>query len=159
MMRLLALLLVVLLPSAAEAHRLRVFAAAEAQGLAGHAFFVGGGRAAGAALTIVDAAGAVVFTGTTGPDGAFRWTGPGAGFVVTVNAGDGHVATARVGLPDVAAAPLADPLAATLRQEIAPLLARIDALEHRLWFTDIVAGVFLLIGGAGGLLWATGRRT
>ena len=42
--------------------------------------------------------------------------------------------------------------------ELKPLMEQIDRMESRLRFTDMVSGVFLILGLAGMGLWARGRR-
>ncbi|MEL5877229.1 cobalamin biosynthesis protein CbiL [Cereibacter sphaeroides] len=42
--------------------------------------------------------------------------------------------------------------------EVAPLLERIEQMDARMRVTDIVSGLFLILGGAGIALWARGRR-
>lgn len=178
MRRLLGALLfwLVLLPGGAEAHKLRVFAAVEDGAMTGYAFFVGGGRPQGVAWQITDAAGNPLAEGETDDQGGFRWTPPAPqALTVTVNAGDGHFASAtltadRFGgasattpvpkpAAPVATAPLPeDAVAAAVRREVLPLLERIEEMDNRLRFTDVISGVFLILGAAGGILWLRSRK-
>lgn len=83
--------------SGAEAHRLRLFATVTGDTVSGYAFFVGGGRPQGVPVTVRDASGAVVATITTDASGAFsfRPDPPGA-LTLSVDAGDGHAASATL---------------------------------------------------------------
>ncbi|PZQ50201.1 MAG: cobalamin biosynthesis protein CbiL [Rhodovulum sulfidophilum] len=167
-----AALALLLVPVPALAHRLRIFAALEDGSVMGYGFFVGGGRPRGAPFFIADPSGARLYEGLTDGDGAFRWPAPAPGdYVVTINAEDGHVAsaTARGGdapaaprAAEPAAAPAADDLdarvAEAVRREILPLREEFAALENRLRLADILSGIFLILGAAGGALWLRDRR-
>lgn len=188
MKALLALVLAgLLLPVPALAHRLKVFAAVEDGAIEGYGFFIGGGRPMAALVEIADATGAVQFHGTTDGEGRFRWVVPApADYTVTVNAQDGHIA--RVSLPAArfggtgeaslaAAIPtsgqpgpppgtvatphdpnLAPLIEAAVQHQIEPLLERIEEMDSRLRLTDIMSGVFLILGAAGGLSAFMARR-
>lgn len=45
-----------------------------------------------------------------------------------------------------------------LERQIGPLLERIEAMDARLRLTDLMSGIFLIIGLAGMGLWARGRK-
>lgn len=175
-MRLLFLALLLALPAPAMAHRLKVFAALSGAEIGGHAFFVGGGWPQGVPYRIADATGRTLHEGLTDAEGAFRWpvpgsiSGPGA-YIVTVDAEDGHVASATLsaGGPADAAPPLPEApartdgdldaaVSAAVRREMVPLLARIEEMDSRIRLTDVISGVFLILGAAGGLMWMAGRR-
>ena len=176
MRRLAILLLVLALPQAALAHKLRVFAAVEDGAVTGYAFFVGGGRPQDVPWQITDATGAVLAEGRTDDAGVYRWTPPAPqDLTVTVNAEDGHFASATVTAarfggqeappvaqpetPAVTApAPDDEAVAAAVRREMLPLLERIEEMDNRLRFTDVISGVFLIQGAAGGILWLRGRK-
>lgn len=111
----------------------------------------------------------------------------GSDIVVTVNTQEGHIATTtlkaeRFGSIDAAApetnqsAPppaitdqnasatersstssTAD-IEAAVQHQIEPLLERIEEMDARMRFTDIMSGIFLIIGLAGIGLWAKGRK-
>jgi nickel transport protein len=167
------------LPGPAFAHKLKVFATLKQGEITGYAFFVGGGRPNGVPFEIGTAAGDRLAAGRTDAEGGFHWTAPGPGdYVVTVNAEDGHVATASIPAArfDTAAAPPAPPsvsaspalkpsppaadiealVTAAVQREILPLREEIEAMDSRLRLTDIVSGVFLILGAAGGVLWLRG---
>ncbi|WP_334174328.1 cobalamin biosynthesis protein CbiL [Pseudoxanthobacter sp.] len=55
-------------------------------------------------------------------------------------------------------AQLAALVSAAVQREVEPLLERIEVMDARLRFTDILSGLFLIIGLAGIGLWARGRR-
>ncbi len=86
-----ALALVVMAASSAEAHRLKMFVTAEDGEISGYAFFIGGGRPEGVDFVVKTAAGAEVFRGKTDDQGNFRWRpSVAADYAITVDAGDGH---------------------------------------------------------------------
>lgn len=163
------------LASPALAHKLRVFAAVEGEAIAGHAFFVGGGRPQDVPVTFALPDGAVAHEMRTDAAGAFRWVPPpgAAAYTVTVDARDGHASSATVAFGGAApaavtvtapaagtpgAAGLEAAVAAAVQREILPLRQQIDAMDSRLRFTDALSGVFLILGAAGGVLWLRGRR-
>ena len=169
--------LLLAMPAPAAAHKLKVFAAAEDGEIVGYAFFVGGSRPKGAAYEITSASGERLHAGRTDAAGGFRWAVPGPGaYVVTVDAGDGHAAATELpaarfggGAAASGAAPSSPApaprasetealVAAAVQREILPVLERLEAMDSRMRFTDVVSGVFLLIGAAGGLLWLRGPR-
>ena len=45
-----------------------------------------------------------------------------------------------------------------VQRQVEPLLERIEQMDNRLRFTDIMSGIFLIIGLAGIGLWARGRK-
>jgi len=171
----LAASVLVALASPTLAHKLRVFAAVEGEAIAGHAFFVGGGRPQDVPVTFALPDGAVAHEMRTDAAGAFRWVPPpgAAAYTVTVDAQDGHASSATVAFGGAAPAPgrpaapvagaagttgLEAAVAAAVQREILPLRQQIDAMDGRLRFTDAVSGVFLILGAAGGALWLRGRR-
>lgn len=179
----LALILAVL-ASPAAAHRLKLFATVEGQAVTGYAFFVGGGRAQGSDWTAQDAGGARIAAGKTDPEGRYRFTPPApvtGPITVTVDTHEGHVATARVaperfGAPALTPGAVAPPGAiaarrgpappadiaplveAAVQRQIEPLLERIEQMDSRMRVTDVMSGLFLIIGLAGAGLWLRGRR-
>ncbi|QFR33728.1 cobalamin biosynthesis protein CbiL [Ancylobacter sp. TS-1] len=185
MKRLAAALLLFLLAFAApaQAHKLKVFATVAGDSIAGYAFFIGGGRARGTPWIAKDSAGATLISGTTDAEGRFAFALPpeATGDVtVTVDTREGHIASATLTAARLAggAAPSPSPAAATdspvstiadtrpleaaieaaVQRQVEPLLERIEELDARLRVTDIVSGVFLILGLAGMALWARGRR-
>ena len=105
---------------------------------------------------------------------------------ISVNTQEGHIAStmlaaarfgaaeaAPVAAPAASAAPSAsfeapaEPAAtpdttalveAAMQRQLAPLLERIEEMDSRLRMTDVLSGIFLIIGLAGIGLWARGRR-
>lgn len=164
----------------AQAHKLKVFATVEGGEVKGYAFFIGGGRAARTAWVARDAAGAPFASGTTDGEGRFAFPAPQrpTDTTVTVDTREGHVASmtlpaSRFGGAAVAAAPalptdgpttmdpdarLAALVEAAVQRQVAPLLERIEQLDARLRYADILSGVFLILGLAGIGLWARARR-
>lgn len=177
---LLALAALLALASPAAAHRLKLFATVEGGEVAGYAFFIGGGRAQGTDWRARDAAGGEIAEGQTGADGTYRFAvpaGPPQPLTITVDTHEGHVATLTLpaerfgGAPEAPApvvqttpaAPRDDAALAALvegavERAVAPLEAQIDALQSRMRLTDIVSGVFLILGLGGMLLYLRGRR-
>ncbi|RTL95181.1 cobalamin biosynthesis protein CbiL [Ancylobacter aquaticus] len=177
---LLPLLLVLAFIGPAQAHKLKVFATVEGGEVKGYAFFIGGGRAAQTAWVATDAAGAPLAAGTTDGEGRFAFPvpQPPTDATVTVDTREGHVASmtlpaSRFGGASVAAAPalptdgptpidpdarLAALVEAAVQRQVAPLLERIEQLDTRLRYADILSGIFLILGLAGIGLWARGRR-
>lgn len=81
----------------ASAHRLKAFATVEDGAVSGYGFFVGGGRARGAAVTVRDGAGRELYRGETDAEGRFAWRPPAAAdYTVIIDTREGHVAEARV---------------------------------------------------------------
>ena len=180
-MRHLAVLLVVLsLTSPAAAHSLRVFAAVEGETVTGYGFFVGGGRPAQVDWSAT-MAGQEFSSGRTDDKGGFSFLVPArivGPVTVTINSGEGHIASRDLGperfggvaAPSAAVAspdaPSPSPGAAVtgaaiqiaVAREIAPLLERIEQMDARMRFTDIISGLCLIFGIAGIALWARGRR-
>ena len=165
--RLVVVLAMVLCAFPAEAHRLRVFAIVEDGTIRGHAFFVGGGRPAGARVAILDDT-TVLHEMRTVAAGGFRWRAPVNGpITVRVDTGDGHGASGLVGAvpaPETAPAPRArlDPaieaaIEAAVARQTAPLVEAMLANDARLRFNDVVGGVGMIVGLAGIALWATVR--
>ena len=164
------------LPGPALAHRLKVFATVREGAVSGYAFFIGGGRPKSVPFAVEDAAGNRLHQGVTDDQGAFLWRPDAPGdYTVTVNAEDGHAATAQVGAarfggpsaPASAPRPAANApqpaeidarIAAAVAREIQPLLERVEAMDSRLRLTDILSGIFLILGAAGGFLWLRDRR-
>lgn len=163
-----------LLASPALAHKLKVFATVEGHTVSGYAFFIGGGRPDGGAWTARDAAGRILGQGTTDQEGRFAFDLPASAsdITVTVDAHDAHVASATLGAervahpPNVPATAEPDPagerlpaqVEAAVQRQVAPLLERIEQMDARLRYVDMLSGVFLIAGLAGMLMWARGRR-
>lgn len=182
------LLVLLAFATPAQAHKLKVFASVAGGSVAGYAFFIGGGRPNGTPWVAKDGAGSTVASGTTDAEGRFAFAlPPGASgdVTVTVDTREGHIASATLaaarlgtgGAPALATPPQAQPpalqapaltandggvLAATVeaavQRQVEPLLERIEELDARLRLTDIVSGIFLILGLAGMALWARGRR-
>lgn len=86
-----------LAPTAASAHRLKLFVTVDGGDVVGEAFFVGGGRPEGVAVVARDPGGAEVGRTLTSETGEFRLHPARVGdLVVAVDTGDGHFAEARL---------------------------------------------------------------
>lgn len=178
---LLPLLLALALAGPAQAHRLKVFATVEGMEAKGYAFFIGGGRAEQTPWVAKDAAGSRIAEGMTDGEGRFAFPvspPPTSDITVTVDTREGHTASATLsaarfgGVATAASKPAAEtpaapaatdaPLAAlvetAVQRQVEPLLERIEQMDSRLRFTDMLSGVFLILGLAGMGLWARGRR-
>ena len=131
------------------------------------------------------AGGDVIAEGMTDAEGVFRLT-PSApvssDITITLNTREGHIASAtlaaaRFGAEPAVAAPVATPDAgaatapppaaspdvaalveAAVQRQVEPLLERIEEMDDRLRYTDILSGIFLIVGLAGIGLWARGLR-
>lgn len=178
-------LILITLASPAAAHRLKLFATVSGADVTGYAFFVGGGRAQGSDWSAHDATGAEIATGKTDAEGRYRFTprAPVTGpIVVTVDTHEGHVAAARVA-PERFGAPaptatvnpgsvfpqggrpilapseaIAPQIEAAVQRQVEPLLERIEQMDSRMRITDVISGLFLIIGLAGAGLYLRGRR-
>lgn len=152
------------LASPASAHALRVFAKEIAGEVTGYGFFIGGGRPKGVDWQ-AEAAGKTVAKGVTDDQGAFRFAAPLGDVTITLNTGEGHIASTTLGANGSIAAPTAAPaknpdiaaIEAAVARQILPLQEQITELQNRLRTADIMSGVFLIIGLAGIALWARRR--
>lgn len=132
----------------ALAHKLKLFATARGPEISGYAYFSGGDRARGAALTVTAPDGTVLFAGATGDDGTFRFTAARrVDHVLAVDSGDGHqtrITLAADTLPSslpggageggsvaAAAAPVPAPMAAPASLPSAELQAMIEEAVAR----------------------------
>ncbi|MCB1754220.1 MAG: cobalamin biosynthesis protein CbiL [Gammaproteobacteria bacterium] len=171
----------------ALAHKLKVFATVDGKQVSGYAFFIGGGRAMGAEWRAIAGEDTLLAEGRTDAEGRFSLVPPQPvtdTVRITVDTEEGHIAStvlpaARFGS---VTAPLSAPASnaatdkstadatptddsreiarlvdAAVQRQIQPLLERIEAMDSRLRFTDILSGLFLIAGLAGLALWARGR--
>ena len=177
MRRMIIALFLIVFAGPATAHGLRLFARVEGQAVSGYAFFVGGGRPSGIAWSARIGEKALA-AGQTDEQGAFAFTVPepvAAAVTISIDTGDGHVAAlalapARFGGAAAASAPAAPAsgasaeeagtpdIEAAIARQVAPLFERIEAMDSRLRMTDILSGLFLIIGLAGMALWARSKR-
>lgn len=184
---LLSLVAALALATPAAAHKLEVFAAVRGDAITGYAFFIGGGRAVGTPWLAKDAGGAEIASGETDEGGNFRFVPPpdSSDITVTVDTREGHIASATVAAsrfgppgagivaPPPAAAGAGEPaggegkggdeevtalVEAAVQRQVEPLLERIEAMDGRLRFTDVMSGIFLIVGLAGIGLWSRGRK-
>lgn len=183
-----SILAVLLLTTAspALAHKLKLFATAQGPEVSGYAYFTGGDRAMGAALTATAPDGTVLFSGVTGTDGGFRFTAlRRVDHVLTVDGGDGHQARITVGAdvlppslpggteaapapapapPPQQAAPSAPPadiqalVEAAVARQIRPLREQLDAYQDQVRWHDVAGGIGTIIGLAGLAFGLTRRR-
>lgn len=161
----------------ALAHKLKVFAAADGAEVSGYAYFSGGDRAQGAALTVTGPDGTVLFTGATAADGTFRFTAARrVDHTLTVDGGDGHQAQATLpaadlppGLPggegnEASAAPapaavftpapapsaeMQAMIEAAVARQVRPLREQLDAYQDQVRWHDVAGGIGTIIGLAG----------
>ncbi|MGA0598217.1 cobalamin biosynthesis protein CbiL [Enterovirga sp. CN4-39] len=170
----------------AMAHKLKVFAAAEGRTVRGYAFFVGGTRPRGVAWTATDATGGRLADGRTDDEGRFSFDIPAddlSDVTIAVDTGDAHVASvvlpagrlgpapahpassAAAAAAGAVAAPQASPeeiasmVETAIQRQIEPLLERIEQMDSRLRFTDVLSGILFIVGLAGIGLWARARRS
>lgn len=184
MRRLGLILAICALATPASAHRLKLFATLEGGVISGYAFFVGSGRAHGAAISIKDKDGKEIAKLTTDDSGAYSYKAPAAqAYRLTANTGDGHVAdavidAARFGTgaaaeaadtdtdesyegapaPGLSQAQIERAVDAAVARQLRPLLEAYEAAEGRTRFNDIMGGIGMIVGLAGLALWASARR-
>lgn len=188
MIRVFLVLLSVLIAGPATAHSLRLFAKVAGDTVSGYAFFIGGGRPAGVTWVAKMGAQTVATgkTGQDGDYSFIVPAQVSEGISITVDTGEGHIATtllnpdrfsivsAGTATPQVKAAAVGEPTAVAapalsgdataklveeaVERQVGPLLERIEAMDARLRFTDIMSGIFLILGLAGMALWARGRK-
>lgn len=186
MIRILTVFLSLLVASPVFAHSLRVFAKVNGGEVIGYAFFIGGGRPSGVAWTAkMDSK--TVASGVTDREGGYKFAAPNpltGELIITVDTQEGHIATAKLSperfgkveaatTPDATAsvnsAPSQAPTATSgptvqvveeaVERQVGPLLERLEAMDARMRFTDIMSGIFLIIGLAGIGLWARSRKS
>ncbi|MFH5925339.1 hypothetical protein [Roseomonas xinghualingensis] len=184
---LLGALLAVMLCAPAHAHNLKLFAAAQGNSVGGYAFFVGGGRAGGSSWTAKDAQGRAIASGTTDGEGRFAFeliTPITSDVTITVDTHEAHVASitlpaARIAgagaapasnsagsLTEAGASPLqpsadrqlAVLVEAAVQRQVGPVLERVEQMDARLRFIDVLSGLFFIAGVVGTALWARARR-
>ncbi|WP_454915911.1 cobalamin biosynthesis protein CbiL [Xanthobacter sediminis] len=178
-----ALILALTAASPVAAHKLKVFAAVEGHTVRGYAFFIGGGRPEGSAWTAKDAAGGRIGEGTTDAEGRFAFDLPttvSTDVTITVDTHEAHIASTtlaaarftnvlaeqpvvpaaapRSGTPAPDDARLAALVSAAVQREVEPLLERLEAMDSRVRLTDVLSGIFLIIGLVGIGLWVRGRH-
>jgi nickel transport protein len=184
MKRLCLILAMLLLATPASAHRLKLFATLESGTISGYAFFVGSGRAHGAAISVKDAAGKEIAAITTDDNGAYSYKTPAPQtYHLTANTGDGHIADAtidaarfgggstpdpetnenEVGASSAPAAALTQAqieraVDAAVARQVKPLIEAYELAEGRTRFNDIMGGIGMIIGLAGLAMWASARR-
>lgn len=174
------MLVLMLLASPVAAHSLRVFATVEGETVSGYGFFVGGGRPQDVDWSAT-MAGQELARGRTDSQGGFLFAVPSqinGPVTVTINSGEGHIASRDLGperfggvtAPSATVASPGEPptspdgavteaaIQTAVAREIAPLLERIEQMDARMRFTDIISGLCLIFGIAGIALWARGRR-
>ncbi|WP_319772446.1 cobalamin biosynthesis protein CbiL [Breoghania sp.] len=167
-----ALLMIAGLNTQACAHKLKVFATVQGSTISGYGFFIGGGRPAGARWIIHDETGAVLGEGKTDEQGRFRFEPvPARPLTVTIDTGEGHGASKTLSATNTLPAATNRPtqggsaaqaltgeevaalVDAAVQRQVAPLLERIEEMDARMRYTDILCGLFLIIGLVGGGLW------
>lgn len=170
----------------AAAHLLKVFAWAEGDEIRGYAYTAGGGRAAGARITVLGPDGTTLATLQPDGGGEFHYvtTAPGPHRIMA-DTGDGHRASWTVGatepgaaqggtavppggdagVPDdsKATATLSDDRLAALveravARQVGPLRAELQAHADRARLGDVVGGIGFIFGIAGLVLWWHNRR-
>lgn len=187
MLRIFVFVVALLMSTTAAAHAMRVFARIDGSQISGYAFFVGGGRPSGVDW-VAKMGEDVVAQGKTGPDGSYQLPAPSPvtdDIVITVDTREGHVANTRVAIKHFDALPaghnesatrevdtvLGRPAAvqedraeqqrlieAAVERQIGPVLERIELMDARMRLTDVLSGIFLIIGLAGTFLWIRSRK-
>ncbi|MBI1208949.1 MAG: hypothetical protein GC191_16885 [Azospirillum sp.] len=171
----------------AEAHKLKVFAAASGTRIEGYAYFPGGGRAVGAAIEVFDPAGERLVTLATDATGGFGFSAARrVDHRIVVDGGDGHRAEFTVSAAELpgslgrlptagqalAAAPTPAAVATTapaatelegmidraIARQVVPLRQALDQYHERVRVSDILGGIGMITGLFGGLCFWLGRR-
>jgi nickel transport protein len=164
----------------ARAHKLALFAAAEGDLIAGRAYFVGGGRAAGVTVRVLGPGGRKLGQTVTDADGRFTFKAQAAcDHTFVVETADGHAArwtvpAAEIALPAPASqpaggAPSTRPAPAgreELKRMIDEAVARhvnrlreeLASRESRVRLHEVLGGIGYIVGAAGLLLLLRSRR-
>lgn len=178
MIRLVAVVLL-LWAAPAQAHKLRLFVTVEGTALVGSAYFSGGGKAMGGAGMAQAPDGSVLERFATAEDGSFRLTARARmDHILSVDSGDGHVATVVVAAEELpaslpmgpasrgrdAAAPDLPPgtgmeaVEAAVARQIRPLRQQLDAYEDKVRLHDVLGGIGTIFGVFGIAAWIAARR-
>ena len=98
----LVVLILFVMGGAAEAHKLKVFATVTGAVIDGYAYFSPGGRANTVSVTLATNDGVVQAKAITDAEGNFRFEATRrVDYVITVDAGDGHVASTTIAAEDL----------------------------------------------------------
>jgi nickel transport protein len=177
-------LLVLLFPPAAEAHRIKVFATAEARTISGRVYFPGGGRAKGVTVAFLAPDGARLGEAVTDKEGNFSFqTTVRCDHEVVVETADGHrdsttvtadeldanlparsgaesVAPAEEGAPPAQAPPsdLEALVDRAVARHVRPLREQLDAYEERRRLHDILGGIGIIFGVCGIVFYFLAKR-
>jgi nickel transport protein len=186
MVRIFIVLFLILQVSPVAAHSLRLFARVEAGQVSGYAFFIGGGHPSNVDW-IAKMNNEIIAQGKTDESGKYHFSAPSpviGDIIITVNTGEGHIATTRLvperfelslstaekkpatvidsdgKLPDATPdSKITERLVEqAVERQVGPLLERIVAMDSRMRLTDVMSGIFLIIGLAGIGLWIRNRR-
>ena len=180
-------LILLVMGGAAEAHKLKIFATVTGAVIEGYAYFSPGGRANTVSVTLAANDGVVQAKAITDAEGNFRFEATRrVDYVITVDAGDGHVASATIAAEDLPqtlsfasgdaaderaaaeAAPAPLPRAAgdaelrafidqSISRQIRPLREQIDAYQEKIWWHDVLGGLGYILG-LGGLAFGLSER-
>jgi len=176
--KMLVLIMVSLAASAALAHKVKCFAAADGAKVAGYAWMSGGVRPKGVPFKVFDPDGKILFEGKTNDKGEFSFVPPKKrDLTIVVYAGPGHEGKFTIPadeLPDIDAPaataetadsgkagtgkPTAVRLEATVSSQIAPLRAELAEFEDRETFRDVFAGLGYIAGIAGAAFFFFGTK-
>lgn len=173
------LLPVLLLSLPAQAHKLKLFVAAEGAVIGGTAYFSGGAKAAGIGGTVQAPDGSTLAEIRTGEDGGFRFEAKSRmDHTITLDGGDGHAASmilAAAELPETLPAGMAsvtppirtaipaetmtaEMVEAAVARQIRPLRQQLDAYEDKVRLHDILGGIGMIFGVFGAVAWWSARR-
>lgn len=158
-----SMLLLPVLPGAAWAHAVKVFAAVEGEAIVGEVYFAGGAAAAGAEVVALDPKGAVLAATQTDAEGRFRLpVRRRVDHRILADTGAGHAGSftiAAEALPDITAGTSeAGEADAGLERQITALRRDIARLEQRIWWRDIIGGLGYILGVFGLAAFLLGRR-
>jgi nickel transport protein len=167
----------------AQAHKLKAFATAVGADVSGYAYFVPGGRAQEAEVSVTLPDGKVVAQLHTNDRGEFSFTaGSAVDHMILIDAGDGHEASYTVKASEIGDAAPINPTVSTaapaspalspastpadltplveqaVARQLRPLREQIDAWQEKIWFHDVLGGLGYIIGIAGLFYGLTGTR-
>lgn len=176
MKNLLILLAVFLLPLSGMAHKMRVFASNEGDSIKGYVYMSGGARASVVSIELLKD-GKMILSDKTAQDGTFSFKISGSGdYQIKADSGDGHAAESTVkilssGTQDneiskesaVQSLPASsgisnDELKKEIAAQINPVLEKLEEMEERTRFRDILGGFGWILGIAGISAWFMSRK-
>lgn len=176
MKNLLILLAVFLLPLSAMAHKMRVFASNEGDLIKGYVYMSGGARASGVTIEFLKD-GKTILSDKTAQDGTFSFKISGFGdYRIKADGGDGHAAESTVKIlspeakgskvpeevqlknPSLSSGISNEELKKEIAAQLSPLLEKLEEMEERTRFRDILGGFGWILGITGIFAWFMSKK-